>query len=325
MHGYQKGHSDIWQEPDYTENAWKFDPIIEVNWKALLKRKELNQLPCFKYVSVASQSTSCQSFSNSIAQLVHFIHDRAFVIRIQKEKSVFIDLAPFIEGAKSVEVTIFTEEGAHLRLDCSLRMNNVVSLCSLHIHAGPHSNIDIIENSIFASSNISFQSIVFYAKKSSYIRYQKKDKGAIYNKSFIDAFLLEKNASLDISIIAQLGRLQYYSSVVKQQHCATQTRSNVLFKTVHRDFSSSFYYGDVTIHKDAVYSEASQSHYALLLSKNARAYALPSLQAKQNDIICTHGSAIGRLDEEQMWYLQSRGLEEKKAERLLVEAFLEKS
>ena len=65
-----------------------------------------------------------------------------------------------------------------------------------------------------------------------------------------------------------------------------------------------------------------QQHRALLLGKNACAQAVPQLEIYADDVKCAHGSAIGFLDQEQMFYLQSRGLDEEQARTLLTTAFL---
>ena len=82
------------------------------------------------------------------------------------------------------------------------------------------------------------------------------------------------------------------------------------------------YHGTIRVEQDAAWYVASQNNKnILLISNDARAVSVPSLEVLTNEVQCFHGSASGRCDDEQLFYLQSRGIDKKQAHRLLLQAF----
>ncbi|HET9343193.1 MAG TPA: Fe-S cluster assembly protein SufD [Candidatus Eremiobacteraceae bacterium] len=109
-----------------------------------------------------------------------------------------------------------------------------------------------------------------------------------------------------------------------QGHRAPDTRSDLLFKSALDDRSHSTYTGTISIGKDAPRSEAYQANRNLLLAEGARADTEPKLEILIDDVArCTHGATIGPVDDEQLFYLRSRGLDTDTASRLIVEGFFQ--
>ena len=108
-----------------------------------------------------------------------------------------------------------------------------------------------------------------------------------------------------------------------QDHVAPSTKSNLEYRGVLKGSARSSFIGLVTIEKQAQKSDAYQSNRNLLLSREARADAIPKLEILADDVKCGHGSASGPVDEEQMFYLMTRGIPRPMAERMIVEAFFD--
>lgn len=106
-----------------------------------------------------------------------------------------------------------------------------------------------------------------------------------------------------------------------QIHRHADTTSNLLFKCVVKDEAYSLYRGLIAASRGAVRIDAYQKNNNLVLSDGARADSLPGLQIDADDLKCSHGATIGSLDEDQMFYLRSRGLPDADARALLTEAF----
>lgn len=108
-----------------------------------------------------------------------------------------------------------------------------------------------------------------------------------------------------------------------QDHIGPDTRSDLLFKSALKDSSRSVYYGLTRVGLGAKNADANQEDRNLLLSREARADSDPVLEILTNDIIrCSHGATAGPVDEEQLFYLQARGIPYVQAEALLVRGFL---
>lgn len=108
-----------------------------------------------------------------------------------------------------------------------------------------------------------------------------------------------------------------------QNHRAPSTTSDLLFKAALRDNARSVYTGMVKIAPEAQKSNAYQASKNILLSKGARANAIPMLEILADDVKCGHGAAVGSLDDDQRFFLMSRGLTREEAERAIVEGFFE--
>lgn len=106
-----------------------------------------------------------------------------------------------------------------------------------------------------------------------------------------------------------------------QGHRAPNTRSDLLFKSALDDRSHSAYTGVIIIDRGAQRSDAYQANRNLLLSEGARADTEPMLEIEADDVRCTHGATVGPVDEEQLFYAESRGLEPDAAARMIVEGF----
>ena len=81
------------------------------------------------------------------------------------------------------------------------------------------------------------------------------------------------------------------------------------------------FHGRIVVHKDAQKTDAKQTNRNLLLSDDARIDTKPQLEIHADDVKCTHGATIGQIEEEQLFYLRARGLDEKSARNLLLFAF----
>ena len=108
-----------------------------------------------------------------------------------------------------------------------------------------------------------------------------------------------------------------------QDHAAPRTHSSLLFKGAVKDTSKSVYTGLIRIRENATKSEAFQTNRNLTLSNGAWAESVPNLEIETNDVKCSHASTVGPIDEEQRFYLESRGIHPEIAERLVVLGFFD--
>jgi Fe-S cluster assembly protein SufD len=108
-----------------------------------------------------------------------------------------------------------------------------------------------------------------------------------------------------------------------QHHDAPDTTSNLLFTGVVDDRSRSIYTGLIRVGKDARGTNAFQTNRNIKLSDDAWAESVPNLEIEQNDVRCSHASTVGPVDEDQRFYLESRGVLPNFAERLIVAGFFE--
>jgi len=108
-----------------------------------------------------------------------------------------------------------------------------------------------------------------------------------------------------------------------QDHAARDTTSNLLFKGVVDDRARSVYTGLIHVRPDARGTNAFQTNRNIKLSDDAWAESVPNLQIENNDVKCSHASTVGPVDEDQRFYLESRGLHPSRAERFIVAGFFD--
>ncbi len=104
-------------------------------------------------------------------------------------------------------------------------------------------------------------------------------------------------------------------------HAARHTTSRQLFKNVLADESSAVFDGKVVVAPGAIGTDATQANRNLLLSRKAAVHTRPRLEINADDVKCAHGAAIGRLDEDALFYLRSRGLGRMDSHEILVRGF----
>lgn len=108
-----------------------------------------------------------------------------------------------------------------------------------------------------------------------------------------------------------------------QEHAAPNTESDFAFKGALREKASAVWRGMIRVEEGAQKTNAYQENRNLLLSDTAHADSIPGLEIMANDVRCTHGATLGRVDREQLFYLMARGLTRAEAERMIVRGFFQ--
>ena len=118
---------------------------------------------------------------------------------------------------------------------------------------------------------------------------------------------------------------QHMDQRTLQVHSSPDTYSNLLYKGAVMDKAHSVYQGLIIARKGAIRVDAYQKNNNLVLSDGARADSLPGLEIDADDLKCSHGSTIGNLNEDEVFYLRARGLSDTEARRMLITGFFEQA
>lgn len=144
-------------------------------------------------------------------------------------------------------------------------------------------------------------------------------KGA---KSETDVTLAEENAEAHILGAMLLRGSDQASAVTRVTHAAPNCTSRQICKAVLDGKAKGSFKGNIVVATGAQKTDGHQLSRALLLSNQAQIEMRPDLEINADDVKCSHGSAIGDLDEQALFYLRSRGIGEKQARALLIDAFI---
>jgi Fe-S cluster assembly protein SufD len=134
--------------------------------------------------------------------------------------------------------------------------------------------------------------------------------------------LLEKGAQVIVNGVYKLEKNGISDITTNIRHLAEYTTSNQLVKGVLDGNSKGVFQGQIHIAKNSQKTSGNQLHRALLLSNTSTVDCKPELEIFADDVKCSHGATSGDLDKEQLFYMQSRGIELEKAKSILIEAYL---
>lgn len=128
-------------------------------------------------------------------------------------------------------------------------------------------------------------------------------------------------ASLAISGLSLLDGKQHADTTLTVEHRKPNGTSRELFKHILVDEATGVFQGKVIVHPVAQKTDGGMKSHTLMLGDGPAIYNKPELEIFADDVVCGHGATIGQLDENQLFYLMSRGLPRAEAESLLIEAF----
>lgn len=147
--------------------------------------------------------------------------------------------------------------------------------------------------------------------------------GTHLTKNFSDIDLVEPGSTGRMSGFYFTSGKQHLDHDTQQNHLAQNTTSDLLYKGALLDESRSVWQGMIYVAPGAIGTDGYQANRNLILSKDARADSIPGLEILADDVRCTHGATVGKIDEGEIFYLLSRGIPQKEAEELIVMGFFD--
>jgi Fe-S cluster assembly protein SufD len=147
------------------------------------------------------------------------------------------------------------------------------------------------------------------------------DLGGRLIRNDVDVRLREPGASAELFGVFLAAHGQHVDEHTRIDHLARETRSDESFRGIIGHRGRGVFNGKVVVHRDAPRNDARQRNDNLLLGEHAEIDTKPELEIYADDVKCSHGSTVGELDAEQLFYLRSRGVAESAARELLTQAF----
>jgi len=147
--------------------------------------------------------------------------------------------------------------------------------------------------------------------------------GASLSRVETETILAEPGAFSEMLGVFFGDGAQHFDHRTEQDHVAPNGTSDLLYKGALRDESRAVYSGWVHVRPGAQKTNAMQTSRNIVLSEHAKADAIPNLEIEANDVRCGHAASVGPVDEETLFYLQSRGIPRAEAERLIVFGFFQ--
>lgn len=248
---------------------------------------------------------------------------------VEVEEPVFgIVSSPSDGTAHFFQTVIYLEEGAslnYLQETFSSPGQDSPSLSgeTLEIHVGQNATLQVTELQNFGEKVWSFGHKKALVERDGNLQWEIGALGSKLTKHFVSLDLIGKGAEGRVSGMFFAERDQHLSYNTLQRHLAPRTTSDLLFKGALTGQSRSVWRGMIYVAEGAQHIDGYQANRNLVLDPNARSDSIPGLEILNDDVRCTHGSTVGKIDEEQLFYLLSRGIPRPEAEQLVIHGFFD--
>ncbi len=221
---------------------------------------------------------------------------------------------PFIlfDLEKNTDIQVFQHYSTYAGLVAPLEIINLSRNSKLEI-------IKIYDDKL-NSYNLSLTLSV--VKEEAILRSFALIKGSAFTRSEMHTLLEGENSKVDINGIYLSSGNQHHDLTSCVYHNVPNCKSSQIVKGVLGEESTAVFQGKVRVEKHAQKTEAKQMSRAIMLSDKAVSNSKPELEIYADDVICGHGATVGELDEDQIFYLSSRGISKHKAKVILIDAFL---
>ena len=218
---------------------------------------------------------------------------------------------------------VITGENAELKLIQKIETpegSNISGI--LTVMGGVNSNIQTAAISDVGDGSIIFINRFFRLLENTFLSDFQSHSGGELIKAKTEVSLLEEKADARLYGIVMAEEKNHIDLRTIQYHKGKDCFSQAQIKSVVSDRGRSIYQGLIEVEEDASLTDAYLTNHNLVLNNGARADSIPSLKIRNNDVKCSHGSTTGKINEEQILYLTSRGIERVEAKHMILEGFL---
>ena len=193
----------------------------------------------------------------------------------------------------------------------------------LNVSVGQNSQLDGTTLQMMDQSAVNFSTRKSNLAQDGKINWYLGLFGSVLSRYRIDYYLNGTGASANDSEVIFGNDEQSFDLSSNVNHEKPSTEGKVIEKSILKDKSKSLFKGMIRIKEEASKSNSFLSGRSILLDKGAKSDAIPGLEIFTNDVRATHSASVAQIDEEQIFYLQTRCLSKQEAERTIVEGFLE--
>jgi Fe-S cluster assembly protein SufD len=259
-----------------------------------------------------------------------FAHDGVFLhvpANRTVERPFYIDVQAMAEGTVSFpHVTLVVEANAEASVVVAFRSPAETPLVvnpqiEVFVGDGARLKLSTVQRFGYETHSITHERVLI--GRDANARLGEVGLGGRLGRLHLSLDVAGRGASTDLVGLFFGEQTQTLDYRLFMNHLGSNTSSNVFLKGAVEDQASSVFTGLVKIEKDIAKVSAFETNRNLVLSEGASAHSVPNLEILSNDVICGHGSTVGPLEQEPLYYLMSRGLSKARAARLLVHGFFE--
>ena len=231
------------------------------------------------------------------------------------------------KGGQFEHTLIIADEGSEIHYieGCSAPVYSENSLhagcVEIHVLKNARVRYSSIENWSKNVYNLNTKRAIVY--ENGLMEWVNGNTGSKVTMLYPSSVLVEEGARSDYTGIAYANRGQYQDTGCKTYHNAPNTSSHIISKSICMNGGITSYRGLVKIKKGSTGSKSSVRCDGLMLDSESKATTFPSMEVYENEVNVSHEAAVGKIGEDQMFYLMSRGIPEKEAMKMIVSGFIE--
>lgn len=189
------------------------------------------------------------------------------------------------------------------------------------IVAKDNANIDHVRIELESDNGIHVANLQAALGRSSTLTSHSFILGGAFVRNDISAHLQGEGSEATVNGFYLLEESQHVDNYTLLEHIAPHCPSHELYKGILGGSSRAVFRGKIHVHQEAQHTDAYQQNENILLSDNARINTKPQLEIYADEVKCSHGATVGQLDENALFYLQTRGIKKAEAKRILLRAF----
>jgi len=233
----------------------------------------------------------------------------------------------FINGIANPKIFIDVGKNSKIKIIESyinFSKNSFINRCLL-LNLHEYANVSYY---LFNHSNkplLDTYSLYSFQKEGSKLDLHKKCSGKQTYKGMLNFFLHEKNTLFNLTSLNKLNHDSIYDLECNINHYENNSKSYILFRSVNDDTSKCTFRGNLHIGLDTNKIDSKLYCNSLLVSDNAEIMLIPELNIDNDNIKASHGATVGKIDENMILYLMSRGISRKIAISILINSFLSES
>ena len=314
------GHITLWIEKGLGQQGIRMCQFEKSIRERLINEEQVNTIKADNHLDkfgLLAHGAATHSLWFSIPEDMYI--DKPFLIRINNNSQSL--LTPIL-----FHLSVGKRSSIKIIIDCKSeneQKGQSVIAIGLNGFLGEFSSLDYLELQGFNENIHLFPNQRFFIETGAKLNYLLVEEGGQLVKRQMEFQLKGENSDATLSGIYHAGESRQFIYNTRQDHLASNTISNLLFKGVLSKNAYALWQGNIFVGDGTHGVDGYQMNRNLLLGENVQAQSIPGLEILTDDVKCSHGVAMSNIDEDQLFYLSSRGIDETTAVRLIVGGFIE--
>lgn len=322
--------------PSKKVEAWKYSNIKPWLENKTYEQTQVDLLQILKE-KLPSATISIRQDISSLAELFNFSYQdtvknfalsgpsQIYEIIIPKKEKLELELKLSLSLEASFQNTLFyfvLEDNAQLDYLLDIKASSQsLHLIHHYFHLKPNSHLHYgrVQDQDKTSASLGYDQA--RVEKDASFESCALHLGSLFSRYNVDIALMGEGAYGSANGVYPLTDKQHCDTYSHIHHFAPHTLSGQLYKGILNDESHGIFTGRIHVHKDAQQINSEQLNKTLLLSPKAHSHSRPQLEIFADDVKCSHGSTTGQLNPDEIFYLQSRGIDPRKGAKILAHGF----